>query len=29
MSNREGSELGRKKDLYARIGVPYYVVFFG
>ncbi|MBD2079664.1 Uma2 family endonuclease [Leptolyngbya sp. FACHB-17] len=27
VSNREGNELGKKKDLYARIGVPYYAVF--
>lgn len=27
VSNREGNELGKKKDLYARIGIPYYAVF--
>ncbi|RMF33653.1 MAG: Uma2 family endonuclease [Chloroflexi bacterium] len=27
VSNREGEELGRKLETYARIGVPYYVVF--
>lgn len=27
VSNREGNELGRKKETYARIGVPYYAVF--
>jgi Uma2 family endonuclease len=27
VSNRKGNELGTKKDDYARIGVPYYVVF--
>ena len=27
VSNREGNELGKKKDLYARLGVPYYAVF--
>lgn len=27
VSNREGNELGRKKNLYAQIGVPYYAVF--
>ena len=27
VSNREGNELGRKKAVYAQIGVPYYVVF--
>jgi len=27
VSNREGKELGGKKQIYAQIGVPYYVVF--
>lgn len=27
VSNREGNELGSKKDIYARIGVAYYAVF--
>lgn len=27
VSNRKGNELGTKKDDYARVGVPYYVVF--
>jgi Uma2 family endonuclease len=27
VSNKEGEELGRKVDIYARIGVPYYVVW--
>jgi Uma2 family endonuclease len=27
VSNREGNELGRKKDIYAQIGVHYYAVF--
>lgn len=27
VSNRKGKELGTKKDDYARVGVPYYVVF--
>ncbi len=27
VSNKEGAELGRKVSAYARIGVPYYVVF--
>lgn len=27
VSNREGNELRKKKELYARIGVPYYAVF--
>jgi hypothetical protein len=27
VSNRKGEELGRKRDLYARIGIAYYVVF--
>ncbi|MEB3288654.1 MAG: Uma2 family endonuclease [Leptolyngbya sp.] len=27
VSNRVGHELGRKRDTYARLGVPYYVVF--
>ncbi|MBW4659849.1 MAG: Uma2 family endonuclease [Drouetiella hepatica Uher 2000/2452] len=27
VSNREGKELGKKQQIYAQIGIPYYVVF--